>query len=63
MTEKIYSGEVANFKALLMTNAIQLDTLTELLIEKGIVTEEEFFDKLKKVQTEYQANENPEEEG
>ena len=63
MTEKIDSGEVANFKALLMTNAIQLDTLTELLIEKGIITEEEFFDRLKKVQTEYQENENPEEEG
>jgi hypothetical protein len=58
MTEKIDFGEVANFKALLMTNAIQLDALAELLIEKGIITEEEFFDRLKKVQTEYQENED-----
>lgn len=58
MTEKIDFGEVANFKALLMTNAIQLDALAELLIEKGIITEEEFFDKLKKVQAEYQDHED-----
>ena len=63
MTEKIDSGEVANFKALLMTNAIQLDALAELLIEKGIITEEEFFDKLDKVQAEYQEHESPEEGG
>ena len=32
---------------------IQLDAVTQLLIEKGIITEEEFFMKLKQVQAEY----------
>ncbi len=38
----------------LMVNAIQLDAVTQLLIEKGVLTEEEFFAKLKQVQGEYQ---------
>jgi hypothetical protein len=32
-----------------MANAIQLDAVTQLFIEKGIITEEEFFTKLKQV--------------
>ncbi len=63
MTEKMDSGEVANFKALLLTNAIQLDALAELLIEKGIIKEKEFLDRLKKVQAEYQEYEKPEKQG
>jgi hypothetical protein len=39
-----------------MANSIQVDALAQLLIEKGIITQDEFFDKLKQVQADYQRN-------
>jgi hypothetical protein len=38
---------------LLMANSIQVDALAQLLIEKGIITEDEFARKLKAVQADY----------
>ena len=52
-TEKLNSGELVSYKELLMANVIQLDAVTQLLIEKGLITEEEFYAKLKLVQAEY----------
>jgi len=54
MAEKLDPGEVTDFKELLISNMIQLDAVTQLFIEKGIITEQEFFSKLKQVQAEYQ---------
>ncbi|MFC1535191.1 hypothetical protein ACFL7M_17720 [Thermodesulfobacteriota bacterium] len=54
MAEKLDDKELVSFKELLMANSIQVDTLSQLLIEKGIISEEEFFSKLKQVQAEYQ---------
>ena len=45
--------ELASFKELLIANTIQIDAICRLLIEKGIISEEELYGKLKKVQTEY----------
>ncbi|MCF8082700.1 MAG: hypothetical protein K9M96_06380 [Deltaproteobacteria bacterium] len=53
MTENLDEKEVISFKEALITQLIQLDTVTRLLMEKGIITEREFFDKLKQVQAEY----------
>lgn len=39
---------------LVVSNSIQFDTLYRLLIEKGIITETEFDDKLNEVQADYQ---------
>ena len=39
---------------LVVSNTIQFDTLYRLLIEKGYITEAEFHEKLKEVQTYYQ---------
>ena len=39
---------------LLMANVMQMDALTQLLIEKGVFEEEEFFTKLEEVGSEYQ---------
>jgi len=36
-----------------MTSLIQVDALSQLLIEKGLITEEEFHAKLKQVLYEY----------
>ncbi|MFP4085873.1 MAG: hypothetical protein ACLFUL_03690 [Desulfobacteraceae bacterium] len=53
MTEKLDENEVISFKEALITQLIQPDTVTRLLMDKGIITEREFFDKLKQVQAEY----------
>ena len=53
MAEKLDPKELATFKELLMANSIQVDVVAQLLIEKGIITKEEFFAKLKEVQSQY----------
>jgi hypothetical protein len=53
MAEKLDEKELVSFKELLMTNTIQLDAVTQLLIEKEVFTEDEFYGKLKKVTYEY----------
>jgi hypothetical protein len=54
MAGKLDPNELINFKELLMANSIQVDTLTQLLIDKGIFTKEEFLITLKTVQKGYQ---------
>ncbi len=58
MAEKLDSKELVSFKELLIANSIQVDTLTQLLIENSIITSEEFFTKLKMVQAEYKSKSN-----
>ena len=36
------------------TNTVQADALAQILIEKGIVSEQEFYTKLKQVQLQYE---------
>ena len=54
MAEKLDEKEVVSFKEALVGQMIQLDTICQLLIEKGLITEEEFYTKLKQVQHEYE---------
>ena len=58
MAQKLDDSELVTFKELLMANSIQIDALAQLFIEKGFITKEEFFDKLKQVQAEYQNKSN-----
>ena len=53
MAQPIDPKELVHFKELLMANSIQVDTLTQLLIESGVISEEKFFAKLKEVQLQY----------
>jgi hypothetical protein len=53
MAERLDDKELVTFKEMLMANSIQVDALAQLLIEKGLISEEEFFSKLKQVQSEY----------
>jgi len=55
MAEKLDEKELVSFKEMLMANSIQVDTLSQILIEKGIITAEEFFARLKQVQSEYES--------
>ncbi|MFC1488829.1 hypothetical protein ACFL6B_03175 [Thermodesulfobacteriota bacterium] len=54
MAEQLDPKELVAFKELLMANSIQVDAMAQLLIEKGIITGDEFFSKLTQVQMEYQ---------
>ena len=43
MAENLDDKELVIFKEMIMANSIQLDTLTQLLIEKGIFTDNAFY--------------------
>lgn len=58
MAEQIDQDELVSFRELLISNTIQLDVVSRLLIEKGIITDEAFFAKLKEVQMEYKSKDN-----
>ena len=55
MARKLDDKELVSFEELLRANSIQVDALSQLLIEKGLITEQEFFVKLKEVQGEWES--------
>ncbi len=55
MAETLDNKEVVETKELLMAQMVQIDAVTQLLIDKGVFTDQEFFAKLKQVQAEYQS--------
>ncbi len=55
MAEKLDPKETVTFKELLISNMIEIQAAVQLLVEKGIITEQEFYSKLKQVQSEYQS--------
>ncbi len=54
MGKPLPKEDLVSFKELLMANSIQVDALTQLLIEEGLISEQRFFQKLKQVQEQYQ---------
>jgi hypothetical protein len=55
MARKLDEKELVSFREFLIANSIQVDALAQLLIEKGMITEQEFLAKLKVVQTDYRS--------
>ena len=55
VARKLDDKELVSFEELLRANMIQTDAVAQLLIEKGIITEQEFFTKLKQVQHDYES--------
>jgi hypothetical protein len=58
MAEKLDKSELGKFKELLMAieellilHSTHIDAVTQILVEKGIITNEEISAKLKKIQT------------
>ncbi len=43
MVEKLDQDQLLSFEELLISNSIQIDAVTQLLIEKGFFTKEEFL--------------------
>jgi len=58
MAQKLDDSEIVEFKELLIANSTQTDTLVQLLIEEGIISEQKFFAKFKQVQAQYQKHES-----
>jgi hypothetical protein len=56
MAQQLSPKELASFKELLISNMIEIQTITQLLFEKGIITQREYDVKLKQVQAEYLSN-------
>jgi len=54
MAEQLDDKELVSFKEMMLANSIQVDAVCQLLIEKGLITQKEFFTKLKQVQVDYQ---------
>ena len=53
MAEKLDLSVLVDLEELLISNTIQLDTMYQLLIDKGLFTEAEFLTKMKQVQMQY----------
>ena len=53
MAYELDPSEIVEFKELLMANTIQIDTMFQLLIQKGYFTEAEFLEKMKEVSVDY----------
>jgi hypothetical protein len=58
MAEQLDQDELVSFRELLIANSIQIDAIAMLLIEKGLITKDEFDTKLKQVQMEYKSKDN-----
>ena len=58
MAEQLDQDELVSFRELLISNSIQIDAMAMLLVEKGVITNEEFFAKLKQVQMESISKDN-----
>ena len=52
MAEQLDPNEMVRLKDLVVANSIQVDAMAMLLIEKGLITKDELFTMLKKVQME-----------
>jgi mannitol/fructose-specific phosphotransferase system IIA component (Ntr-type) len=53
MAKKLDPKELVTFKELLISNSIEVEALAQLLVEKGVLTFEEIFEKLAEVKKNY----------
>jgi len=55
MAKKLDEKEIIPSEELFWANRYQVDAVSQLLIEKGLIAEQEFFIKLKQVQGEWES--------
>ena len=56
MAHALDPKELVDFREMVMANTIQVDTICQLLIQKGYFPEAEFLEKMKEVQAVYQGH-------
>jgi len=56
VVENHESNKKTGLERLLVTNTVQLEALTRILLDKGYVSEDELMQMMNKVQAEYQGN-------
>ena len=54
MAEQLDPNKIDHLEQLVISNTVQLDAVTQLLIEKGIFSKEEYSEMVDKVMKEYQ---------
>ena len=59
VTENSGSKKMEGLEKLMVSNTIQLEAVTRLLLDKGILKEDELVAMMKTVQAEYQRNTKP----
>ena len=58
MAKQLDPQDLVTFKEFVLANSIQIDALTQLLIEEGLISEQKFMTKLKEVQLQYRSRGN-----
>jgi hypothetical protein len=58
MAHELDPNEIVKFRELVIANTIQVDTMYQLLVQKGYFTEAEFLAKMKEFQISYMNGEN-----
>jgi len=53
MAEQGDPGELADLKEISIANMIEIQTIYQLLVDRGIITEQEYFSKLKQTRSQY----------
>ena len=53
MGEALDPKETVSYKELLIMELIETQTIVQLLIEKGLITKEEYYEKFKEVKRQY----------
>ena len=56
LLEDLGSNKMVGLEKLLVSNSIQLEAITRLLLAKGVIEEQELLEMMNKIQTEYQSN-------
>lgn len=54
VTQQLDRNEIVTFREMFRANSVMVDALDQLLIDKGIISQNEFFIKLRGVQGEYE---------
>ena len=56
LSKDLDSRKIAGFEKLLVSTTIQLEAITRLLLQKGMIEEEELLEMMSQIQTEYRSN-------
>jgi hypothetical protein len=56
LSEDLDTKKIVGFEKLLVSTTIQLEAITRLLLQKGMIEEEELLEMMNQIQSEYRSN-------